>query len=382
MKINNASLKEFILNNYSQTELFSRYMGITEGDILNCVHNNKKVINPLRMEENASLSFNYYDNKLRMYDYGSIAYRGDIFDLVGLLINENPNNGKSFINICKYIINGSDISGVASTLSTIKEKRENTIIKFTPRHWKEQDIKFWMIGVHTSLTLLTKENVYPVNEATIYSARASHYLYKASDPSYAYFFDLINNESLIKLYFPMRSKDKIRFITNNKYNFEGIGRLYKTDYLVITKSYKDRVLLRNYLPSNYCVTNFSSESVRLQTEQALALKTIYKAIFVNVDYDSQGICNSYWHYYKYKFIPIFISNSFAHFTPGHIEGLVKMMNNKDHHYNNENVYERLIIFKTRFAGETDSKDIYDLAKISPPSILKEYITNKFINYES
>ena len=382
MRIDNTSLKHFILNNYSQVELFSKYMGVVEGDILNCIHNNKRVINPMRMEETASLTFNYYQGKLRMHDYGSILYRGDIFDLVGIIINENSYNRNGFINICKHIINDSDTSNIGLTPTIKYAKKEKTLIEFTYRNFTDFDTRFWLVGIHMDLSLLAKENVYAVENATIYTHKngmytASYYNHSSKDPCYAYFFDVIEKENLIKLYFPLRDKTRTRFITNSKYNFEGINRLYKTDYLVITKSYKDRLILRTYLPSNYCVTNFTSEAIRLPEEQGLAFKTTYKAIFINTDMDSQGICNAYWHYFKYKFIPIFIENKTPNIADSHVEGLLKLMNGKYHTYTLDDIKQRLSFFIAEHSGEYRYKDFYDLANIISSNELRDYITTKF-----
>lgn len=385
MIINTTSIRDFILNNYSQVELFSKYMGINEGDILNCIHNNKRVKNVLRNEENASLTFTFYDNKLRMHDYGANEYRGDIFDLVGLLIGQSSNNRQGFINICKYIISNGNITTIAKVNPIAKKDRE-IIIKVTGKNFNTSDFDFWMVGLHTTPDLLNKEGIYSLLSAIVYSNNEElyNYHYKYDNPCYAYFFDSVNDKNLIKLYFPNRTKKEVRYITNNKYNFEGINALYKSDYLVITKGYKERVILRNYLPYNYCVTNFSSESVLLTRDQLAGLLTVYKKIFINVDYDTTGIVNAFYHCYRAnlhnvkKVIPIFINNSNQKI----------IADNKTVHLYNElkqtsttltldNLVEKVLTFANDNKGEYKEKDLFDLARVISPKVMKDYINYKF-----
>lgn len=386
MIINTTSLRDFILTNYSQLELFSKYSGISEGDILNCIHNNKKVNNIMRNEENASLTFTYYDNRLRMHDYGSNEYRGDIFDLVGLIVGESSGTRKGFINICKYIINNGNISNLV-THPSISKKDKDTIIKFNARNWNTKDLDFWMVGLHTNQELLRNQGVYCVNDATILTNNEFRYQYynKTDDPCYAYFFDSINNKNLIKLYFSNRNKDK-KYITNNKYDFEGINSLYKTKYLVITKGYKERVILRNYLPNDYCVTNFSSESVLLTREQIAGLLTIYKKIFINVDYDYAGIINAFYHYFRYNpnysvndtIKPVFINNEIITIKDdSKITSLYNKLLLTSPNLPKEQLIQKLNMFINKYVGEYEEKDFFDLAKVISPNVMKEYIKYKF-----
>lgn len=385
MIINTTSIRDFILTNYSQVELFSKYMGIPEGDILNCIHNNKRVKNVLRNEENASLTFTFYDNKLRMHDYGANEYRGDIFDLVGLIIGESSYNRQGFIKICKYIISNGNITNIVNVNPTHKKNR-NIIISVIPKNFDTFDFDFWMVGLHTNLELLKREGVYSLLSANVFAndEEVYYYRYQPTNPSYAYFFDSVNNKNLIKLFFPKKNKKEGRYITNNKYDFEGINALYKSDYLVITKGYKERIILRNYLPNNYCITNFSSESVLLTREQLAGLLTIYKQIFINVDYDTTGIVNSFYHSYRAnlhnvkKVIPIFINKNIPKI----------IADNKTVHLYNElkqtsttltldTLIEKLSAFTIEHKGEYEEKDLFDLAKTISPKVMKEYIKYKF-----
>ena len=379
MRIDVNSIKDFILTNYNQIELFSKYLGVGEGDILNCIHNNKRIINTHRGEESGSLTFTADNGKVRMWDYGSAAYRGDIFDLVGMLTNNNSSTRDGFIAICKHIINDSPISNIPRTIPNISTyKKRDTIITFAARQWGSDDVRFWLIGVHTNTNLLTKEGVYPVLNSVVQSSRNAYYNYTKDDPSYAYFFDVIEKKNLIKLYFPNRSKKLIRFITNNNYNFEGISRLYKAPNLVITKGYKERVILRAYLPDSYCVTNFSSESNLLSINEVNALKMIYRNIYINMDYDSTGIITSFYHYLKFRFIPVFICNKSVSIKDSQMRGLYNNLGETlVKNYTYEKLYKMIREFTNEFQGEYDEKDFYDLAVVSSPTKLKEYINYKF-----
>lgn len=62
----------------------------------------KPVINHLRGEKNASLSFTFRNNKWYMYDFGDPAYRGDVFNLYALVNGIEDVKG-NFVEIMRGI---------------------------------------------------------------------------------------------------------------------------------------------------------------------------------------------------------------------------------------------------------------------------------------
>ena len=130
------TLKEFILLNYDQEQLFAKYMGLPIAEITECILDRAyKITNPLRIDKNPSLGF-YYDskNKLRCWDYAVSIYRFDIFDLVGYLINTDSNNATGFVKICNTIIRGTTFNVTKKEISVIIDLIEDDF--YNEKQWK------------------------------------------------------------------------------------------------------------------------------------------------------------------------------------------------------------------------------------------------------
>ena len=53
---------------------------------------------------NPSVSFKWYSNKLIFRDFADYRYRGDVFEIVGLVLKKSCTNNKDFVEICSNII--------------------------------------------------------------------------------------------------------------------------------------------------------------------------------------------------------------------------------------------------------------------------------------
>jgi len=100
LPIDTSKIKEHILATYDQISIFATYLNIPESEINFCLENkSNKISNPLRIDLNPSLGFiitmdkqtNMF--KLKMYDFADPYYRGDCFDLVGMIRSLHSNKG-------------------------------------------------------------------------------------------------------------------------------------------------------------------------------------------------------------------------------------------------------------------------------------------------
>jgi len=316
--LENQQLKNFILNNYEQEDIFARYLNIPVDDIIDCINNkNHKINNPLRYDSNPSLGFQIgIDGKLRMYDFADYYYRGDIFDLVGILLRKRPIIPKDFIRICHNIIqimtHKSNITPTIKTKSKVR-KKIITDFYFESREWNKQDIIYWNNRVlHYSLL----KDTFPVQ--TIYiTDKYPSYTYKPDDPCYCYYLDTIKNHYILKFYFPYRNKSitKLpRFITNNTLHIEGIKELTGGDVVIITKSRKDALLLKQllvYFPMGkiiISVVSLNGESELLTPKYIETLYSLYKLIVINLDFDRAGIASSLRYRDLYNLPLLFLTN--------------------------------------------------------------------------
>lgn len=334
--LSNVTLKVKVLN-LNQIQVFSKYTGIPESEIETCLNNpNKKTNNLLRIDKDASVGFKWVvdriskEYKIRMHDFADTVYRGDIFDIVGVILHLNPSNNKQFVAICNHILEyGESFIPITYDVSKfIKNNKCNTltIIKIIPRAFTPKDLKYWK-SVGILKEDLAKNNVFAVEQYYV-NDELAFYRYKANDPCYAYYIDTINGQEIWKLYFIARGRNgdkRARFITNNHYPLEGITELTPADCLIITKGRGETILLRRLIPkvisklrdshSSYftgelkiVIINFTTETIKLTKTFGNTLKKEYKYIYTNGDFDREGIRLSNYHKRHFRFIPKMLTN--------------------------------------------------------------------------
>jgi hypothetical protein len=315
--IDYKKLKYAVFNNYNQVSIFAHYLGVTESEIESCLDDStNKISNPLRIDNNPSLGFKIAIDKetgtfkIRMWDYADRKYRGDCLDLVGIILKLNPNFNEHFIRICYDILSNMEKYKSNTIKRTIQKTEHSTnIITIETRNITTNDLLYWG---KLSLTIdeLEQGNVYCVYKA--YLNNECIYINNLNDPCYAYQLDKYKNQILWKLYFPLRSKEQSRFLTNNNiYPIECIHEMKRADILLLTKSRKDVLVIRKlltFIKTNYSiqVNNLTGESVILTPEYVKTLQGIYRHQFINTDFDYTGISTGNEYKRKYgwiRFIP-------------------------------------------------------------------------------
>ena len=74
-----SNIRDTIIANYDQVELFAKYLKIDRSNIDYCLKDKSyKISNPLRNDENPSMGFMYVGNKLYYKDWAIDEYSGDI----------------------------------------------------------------------------------------------------------------------------------------------------------------------------------------------------------------------------------------------------------------------------------------------------------------
>lgn len=254
--------KSYILSKVSQESIFSVYFDLPIDIIKHCLDTGELICSPIREDKHPTVGFKYNNRgQLKMKDFAGFFW-GDCFDAVALILNQNSetpiniSNKYDFIKVLKHITKtfsnifygkekdpNLDIE-IKSALNTIIKHKPN--IEIVVREWNNKDKNYWdKFGVN--LQYLNTNFVYPVEQ--YYIDRNINpepkYYYSENDPCYAYFLgrDKRNRVSM-KLYFPKREHGSTRFITNCNH-LEGIYNLERNDYdyIIITKSTKDRLSL-------------------------------------------------------------------------------------------------------------------------------------------
>lgn len=338
--INSSKLnKQSVLAKISQVTIMATYLNLSDKIVQYCIDSGELICSPIRDDAHPTCGFKY-DNKgkLKFRDFAGYFW-GDCFDVVALIMSYiykksyDVSNKEDFIKILRHITftfkdifygQEKDINLVNEINTAIVNIRHSKpIIELVVRAWNENDKKYWeQFGV--PLQFLNLNFIYPVEQYYINRKinPEPKYYYRSNDPCYGYCLGQDRNGIYnIKLYFPNRKKNITRFITNCNH-LEGIYNLDRSDYdyIVITKSTKDRVSIGanvRHIISLYGqdkigtvgVINIPHETYRLRQNEYDWLKSKLKdtgKIVSLMDNDRTGKLESIWLRNNYNIIPVII----------------------------------------------------------------------------
>ena len=316
--------KDYIASKVSQVAIMSKYLDIPINVINDCIEHGHLINSVFRDDDvNSSMGFAFNrKGRLKVRDFGGAGFFEDVYGTVAYVLSLmferkiEPNNKQDFYFILKHIaytfsdiIDGKETDAnldIAIANAIKKGKSRKTIIDIVTRPWNEYDKKYWNdLGV--SLGYLNTNFVYPVEQYYINRTVNTDpkYYYKPKDPCYAY---MIGEDRkgvrLIKLYFPNRDKaTELKFVTNCNV-IEGLLNLelFDYDYILITKSSKDRLSIGNCLSSNSFyggwdtplrigIVNLPSENYYLKENEYQYLYNRLKSggkIYSLLDFDRTG----------------------------------------------------------------------------------------------
>ena len=342
--VNTSKLtKDYIESKISQVSIMSKYLDIPVEVINDCIEN-KVLIQSVFRDDDTHKSMGFAYNKkgrLKVRDFGGFGFFEDVYGTVAYILSLvterkiETNNKADFYFVLKHIaytfsdiIDGNDVDpNIDEAIKTAidRGKHKKAIIDIVPRSWDANDKKLWNSwGI--SLSYLNTHFVVPVDQYYINRGVDSDpkYYYKAKDPCYAYM--LGQNRFgvyLIKLYFPLRNRTtELKFITNCNV-LEGLPNLELDDYdyILITKSSKDRLSIGNHLCDtpfyggcgarlNIGVINLPSENYKLKQVEYDYLKNKHKPngmIISLLDFDMTGRSGARYMYETYSIPYIFIT---------------------------------------------------------------------------
>lgn len=335
--------KNFIESKISQELIVSKYLNIPIETVKDCIEHNVLITSVFRDNDtNKSMGIQYNNKgRLKVRDFGGFGFFEDVYGVVAYVLSLmygrkiETNNKQDFYFVLKHIANTfSDIIDGKTTDENIDDvirnaisvgKQRRPIIEIVPRSWNKQDKELWNSwGVN--LNYLNTHFVVPVEQ--YYVDRGVNtdpkYYYKSKDPCYAYLLGQ-NRQGiqLIKLYFPLRNRSKeLKFITNCNV-LEGLLNLEldNYDYIIITKSSKDRLSIGNHLasqpfyggddrPLSIGVINLPSENYRLSQKEYDWISNKLSSnglIFSFLDFDTTGRYGAKYLYDTYGIPYLFIT---------------------------------------------------------------------------
>ncbi len=264
--------KDYIESKISQESIISKYLDIPIEVVQDCIQKNHLINSVFRDDDfNKSMGIQYNaKGRLKVRDFGGYGFFEDVYGVVAYVLSLayerkiETNNKQDFYFILKHIaytfsdvIDGKEVDPnlqplIANALSKGKSRKQ--IIDLVTRSWNKQDKELWAKwGV--DLSYLNTHFVFPIDQYYINRGVNTDpkYYYKQKDPCYAYILGT-NRQGirLIKLYFPCRNRStQLKFITNCNV-LEGLPNLEldNYDYILITKSSKDRLSIGNHICNN------------------------------------------------------------------------------------------------------------------------------------
>ena len=291
----------------------------------------KVVISPLRKEANPSFGLVQGRSGDAIYNDLASQDSGDVFLYVGKLF------GLTFVEVL-HKINidfGLKLMPTTSTKPLVYTKgiilQEETsifkhVIDVIPREWNKADIEYW------SKFGLTLAEVYASSTYPISAYRVDNGITILTD-ELAYcmdFYDDGDGIMLRKIYQPLNKEYKWR--TNlTSLVVDGIKELPEQgELLIITKSRKDRLVLKHY---GYNAISTNSESSFIPEEVFKKLKIRYTTIQLFFDSDKAGKINSDKLSIRHGISKIEIPNPWgvsdiAEFRDKHGDRLTKLILNK------------------------------------------------------
>lgn len=261
--------KAFIESRISQEDIVSKYLNIPIETVHNCIEHNNLIKSVFRDDDtDGSMGITYNKKgRLKVRDFGGFGFFEDVYGVVAYVLSvayERPistDNKQDFYFILKHIYrtfadvidNREHDYSVDDEIKNalFKTRSRKAIIEIVPRSWNKEDKTIWDKW-DVNFAYLNTNFVIPVDQYYINRASNSDpkYRYSSKDPCYAYM--LGQNKQgiyLIKLYFPLRNRHiDLKFITNCNV-LEGLLNLEldNYDYIIITKSSKDRLSLGSHL---------------------------------------------------------------------------------------------------------------------------------------
>jgi DNA primase len=272
-----------VLSKISSFDIFVMYMPQKNW------HVNDVTISPFRKETHPSFLIGNRSGLLSFIDFGDTSKKGDCFTFVKMLYDLD-----SMDAVLKLI--DKDFSlGIASGIYTGEYKKivseykqpENlgkrySLVQVKTRKFTNLELAYWN-EYHQDISDLKREHIYSVDKVFL---NKQLFPLKDTELRFGYFY-----EGNWKIYKP-HSPKKTKWVPNNvPINYlEGKENIQNCDVALITKSKKDKMVIRKVFP---CVCAVQNEGIACFPEDNIEfLKANSKKQILLFDSDEAGVTNS------------------------------------------------------------------------------------------
>lgn len=265
--------KEELNKFISDEQIYAHYFGEFEP--------NNWYTSPFRQEKHGSFRIKFTNGKWKWNDYGKSKYSYDAIDFIRELFGLSYQHALQ--KVYDEVVKGNTGFIKITKKPSVTQKIPPTVrIRRTLKNW---EYEFWELGEFTRKEL-ESYNVFSCVELWS-NGHMIHYS-KQNDPYFLYLFD--KDTKCWKAYRPYAQDNQLKFWGNNVLDHvQGYDLLkYKDDILIITKSYKDVLVL---MKLGYEAIAPHSENMFLNPWDIDFLKTKYKHIYVFYDNDTTGVNN-------------------------------------------------------------------------------------------
>lgn len=270
----------FILKRVTDSVVFSHYFGEFElGKVYPSV---------FRKDRNPSTGFYVGKTGKLIYNDLTTSEKLDCFAFVAKLYNISYGEAIKRIATDFGLLAGTTSvvpsSDVLRGLQVDKETKRQTIIQITPSKWTDNHLSFWREFEITKEELITNE-VFPVRNLYINKKR----IYNPHNYIRFAYLQRDKENEYLKIYSP--ADRHMKWVSNIPLNVPfGFDKLpNKSDTLIITKSQKDRIVLKKLFTDVIATQNESESSLPASMQEQFLQSYTKRIIFW--DNDPTGVDN-------------------------------------------------------------------------------------------
>jgi hypothetical protein len=246
---------------------------------------NKKILSPFRKEHTPSFSIFVRNGRIYFRDYGDGRFRGDVWDLVGMLHGLNYKDSiKKVAEDFQLAEEGISRPKIVYNSPEIIEKQVVLQVKAWPEFRQEHVEWLQSYSLTPDDTIFCEDTrMYPVKQWALNRLKMP-----LEEGEICWAYELTNSRGTwLKIYRPSRGK-KDRWVSNIPFTeIMGLSCLLPCEKLIISKSVKEALILKKHLGLNVIVSQ--AENICCFTESNIKLiNSSCSDVYVSFDSDETG----------------------------------------------------------------------------------------------